>query len=177
MWIEIDERSRCWRRRLGWLQWSVLEDLALSARPEPEGWIAAVGVRGIARNLGMTKDTAAKALTALGAVGIVERVNGHIAHGRSRSGYRVNLPRGVAFQVSLQTEPGESKAPDPGTGNGHDEKKKRFSLGSENHDSSPSGVLSRSKNPSLGPQSSRKRRKHGPPGGAQGRLFALEGGQ
>jgi len=93
MGLEVDTASRPWRRRLGWLTWAVLEDVALSAYPDTDGWAAPVGARAVAQNLGMTKDTAAKALAALAAAGIVERVNVHARDAKVRSGYRINLPK------------------------------------------------------------------------------------
>ncbi len=93
MGLEVDTASRPWRRRLGWLTWAVLEDVALSAYPDTDGWAAPVGARAVAQSLGMTKDTAAKALAALAAAGIVERVNVHTRDAKVRSGYRINLPK------------------------------------------------------------------------------------
>jgi hypothetical protein len=114
--LEVDTASRLWRRRLGWLTWAVLEDVALSAYPDTDGWAAPVGARAVAQNLGMTKDTAAKALAALAAAGIVERVNVHARDAKVRSGYRINLPEGVSFKVSCHAD-----APaNPGDRGGHD---------------------------------------------------------
>lgn len=100
----------------GLAQLGVLEDVALSAHREGDGWVAPVGARAVAENLGMTKDTAAKALAALAAAGVVERVNVHTRDGKLRSGYRINLPEGVAFKVAPQADPEIS----PGDRGGHD---------------------------------------------------------
>ena len=55
--------SRHWRR-VGPLAWAALEHLALAARPDHQGWAAPLGVRDIATGIGVTKDTAARAVTA-----------------------------------------------------------------------------------------------------------------
>ena len=93
--LDIDARTRPWRRQLGALAWAALEDLALAAHPSDQGWVAPVGVRDIARGIGVTKDTAARAVTILSSAGLVvfERVEGH--NGRRRSGYRLRLPDGM----------------------------------------------------------------------------------
>ena len=97
MGLVIEVPSRPWRRRLGWLGWAVLEEVALSAHPDGDGWSAAVGVRAVAQNLGMTKDTAARALSVLVEAGLVERGRVRAIDGRIRSGYRIRLPEGAAF--------------------------------------------------------------------------------
>jgi hypothetical protein len=93
--LDIDARTRAWRRQLGALAWAALENLALAAHPSDQGWVAPVGVRDIARGIGVTKDTAARAVTILSSAGLVvfERVEGH--EGRRRSGYRLRLPDGM----------------------------------------------------------------------------------
>ena len=64
--LVIGTDSRHWRRRLGPLAWAALEPLALAAHPDHHGWAAPLGVRDIAAGIGVTKDTAARAVTALG---------------------------------------------------------------------------------------------------------------
>jgi hypothetical protein len=101
--LVIDTASRVWRRRLGALAWAALEELALTAHPSEHGWVAPVGVRDVATGIGTTKDTAARAVAALGAAGLVtlSRVEGH--DGRRRSGYRLQLPEGIELR-SCPTE-------------------------------------------------------------------------
>ena len=91
----VTAESRLWRRQWGALAWAALEELALSAHRDGKGWVAPVGVRHIARGIGTTKDTAARALAALGAAGVVvlERVEG--LDGGRRSGYRLHPPAGI----------------------------------------------------------------------------------
>jgi DNA-binding MarR family transcriptional regulator len=81
-----------WRRRLGPLAWVALEHLALSSQRTDQGWIAPVGVRDVAEGLGVTKDTAARAVAALGAAGLVILSRVETAEGRRRSGYLLHLP-------------------------------------------------------------------------------------
>jgi hypothetical protein len=90
--------SRVWRRRLGVVAWAALEELALAARRVPAGWVAPVGVRGVAAEIGVNKDTAARAVALLGAAGLLslQRVAGD--DGRRRSGYRLTPPPGVEMR-------------------------------------------------------------------------------
>jgi hypothetical protein len=94
--ILLDATSRNWRRRLGALPWAVLEELALAARQTGQGWTAPIGVRGIAATLGITKDTAARAISALHSAELVTAVRISARDGRSRTGYALNLPPGVS---------------------------------------------------------------------------------
>jgi hypothetical protein len=91
----ITSDSRAWRRQLGPLAWAALEHLALAAQPGEAGWAAPVGVRDVAGGLGVTKDTAARAVTALTAAGLVTLTRIETGDGRSRSGYRLHLPAGI----------------------------------------------------------------------------------
>ncbi len=97
--LVLTPASRAWRRRLGALAWAALEDLALAAHGSEQGWVAPVGVRAVASSIGVTKDTAARAIAALGAVEFVvlQRVEGR--DGRHRSGYRLRLPDGLELRT------------------------------------------------------------------------------
>ncbi|MDQ4145832.1 MAG: hypothetical protein M3198_19205 [Actinomycetota bacterium] len=54
--------SRAVKRAVGPTAWVILEDIALSARLDPEGRLVAdTNVRRIARNLGLSKNTVAEA--------------------------------------------------------------------------------------------------------------------
>ena len=96
--LRLNAESRIWRRRLGPLAWAVLEDLALTAHNTDQGWVAPIGVRDIAASIGVTKDTAARAVAALGTAGlaVLQRVEGR--DGRLRSGYRLQLPAGISLR-------------------------------------------------------------------------------
>ncbi len=70
----VAAESRHARRRLGTTAWAVLEDVALDAHLEDSGRLVAVTkVRRIALHLGISKDTAARALLRLAEAGLVER--------------------------------------------------------------------------------------------------------
>lgn len=84
--------SRPWRRRLGPLACVALEHLALSSHLTDQGWVAPMGVRGLATGIGVTKDTAARAVATLRAAGLVVLTRVEGPGGRRRSGYRLHLP-------------------------------------------------------------------------------------
>lgn len=96
--IILDPRSRSWRRRLGALPWAVFEELAHQARPGEGDWIAPIGVRDLGTALGVTKDTAARALAALRSARLVSPVRAHTTDGRSRPGYQLHLPDGITIR-------------------------------------------------------------------------------
>ena len=97
----VDARSAAWRRRLGPLGWAALEHLALASRLDDQGWAAPIGVRAIATSIGVTKDTAARAITILAAAGLVTRESVTTPAGHRRSGYRLQLPE----ELELRTRP------------------------------------------------------------------------
>ena len=103
--------SRAWRRQLGALAWAALEHLALAAQLDELGWAAPVGVRDVAAGLGVTKDTAARAVAALGAAGLVAFAQVETVEGQRQSGYRLTLPEGIR----LQQCPGDQDTPSPPT--------------------------------------------------------------
>lgn len=94
----IDQQSRECRQHLGAQAWVALEHLALAAKPEEGGWTAPVGVRDVAIGLGVTKDTAARAVRALIHARLVDPITTVGASGRKRRGYRINLPEGVSIR-------------------------------------------------------------------------------
>ncbi len=91
----VNAQSGVWRRRLGPLAWAALEDLALASHYTEQGWVAPVGVRDVASRVGVTKDTAARAVALLGAAGLVVLQRVPARDGQRRSGYRLQLPDGV----------------------------------------------------------------------------------
>lgn len=105
----VAAESRAWRRRLGALAWAALEHLALAAQPDEMGWAAPVGVRDVAAGLGVTKDTAARAVAALAAAGLVAFAQVETVEAQRRTGYRLNLPEGIR----LQQCPGDQDTPSP----------------------------------------------------------------
>jgi len=97
--VVVSGASRAWRRRLGAVAWAALEDLALAARRDHAGWVAPVGVRDVAAGIGINKDTAARAVAALGAAGLVTLTRVAGRDGVLRSGYRLHLPDGIELQL------------------------------------------------------------------------------
>ncbi len=128
----IDARSRVWRRQLGVLAWAALEDLALAAHPSDQGWVAPIGVRDIARSLGVAKDTAARAVHILSSARLVVFERGVAGRdGRPRSGYRLQLPNGV--QMLPRPKSDDTLAANTG-GGCPDREDKRCPDGQDNND-------------------------------------------
>jgi hypothetical protein len=96
--LTLGPASRTWRRRLGPLGWVVLEELAHQAQNTEQGWVAPVGVRDIGAAIGVTKDTAARAIAALRTARLVNPLRVTASNGRSRSGYLLNLPDGITIR-------------------------------------------------------------------------------
>ncbi len=68
------DEERALRRSLGPTAWAVLADLHLDPSPDgPGATVVATSARRVASHLGITKDTAARALRRLTAAGIVRR--------------------------------------------------------------------------------------------------------
>lgn len=81
------------------LAWAALEYLARAAQRDHRGWAAPLGVGDIATGIGVTKDTAARAVTALGAAGLVTLERLDPIDGRRRNGYRLPLPDGLQLRA------------------------------------------------------------------------------
>ena len=114
--ILLTQTSSTWRRRLGPMAWAVLEELALAARPTEQGWTTPVGVRYLGTVLGITKNTAARAITTLRSAGLVLSVRVEAEDGRHRTGYRLDLPDGITVRVcpsNQDTAPPEEAAACP----------------------------------------------------------------
>lgn len=97
--LVLSAASRPLRTRLGPLAWAALETLALCAEPLGDSWVAVRGVRAVAGELGVTKDTAGRALSELTAVGLIFRQRFAASDPARRSGYRLQLPAGVQLQM------------------------------------------------------------------------------
>ena len=87
------------RELKGPLAWAALEHLALAAQRDHQGWAAPLGVRDIATGIGVTKDTAARAVTVLRAAGLVTLEQVDPIDGRRRAGYRLHLPDGIQLRA------------------------------------------------------------------------------
>jgi hypothetical protein len=97
--IRLSAPSRHWRRRLGPLPWAALEELALCAQADEHGWVAVVGVRSIGAAVGVTKNTAARAVAALRSNHLVSPHRVKTPDGRSLSAYRIHLPDGITIRT------------------------------------------------------------------------------
>lgn len=86
------------RRAVGPVAWLVLEELALARAYTDDGWVARLSARILARRLGVDKDTAARALRRLAAVGVIDHLGqDHASGGRFAAGsYRLFLPDGLS---------------------------------------------------------------------------------
>ncbi len=68
----------------------------LAAHPVHQGWAAPLGARDVASAIGTTRDTAGRAVAALGAAGLVSLDRVTDPDGRRRSGYRLRSPGEIA---------------------------------------------------------------------------------
>lgn len=95
--LVLSAESHAHRRKLGALAWAALEEMALSAVADDNGWYMVGGVREIGASMGVTKDTAARAVAALASAGLVRRERLDDADSTRRSAYRLHLPCGVTL--------------------------------------------------------------------------------
>jgi DNA-binding transcriptional ArsR family regulator len=70
----IDESAHKLRRSLGPTAWMVLEEMLLRSSAASDGRVARVSVRAIAGSLGLSKDTAARAIRRLRETGVVTAI-------------------------------------------------------------------------------------------------------
>ena len=117
--------SRELRRELGPVAWAALADVIEDAAPDGAGRVVAVtSARRLAANLGVSKDTAARALGRLIGAGLLERVAvGRVGRGRfGTASYLVCVPQPTADPppASTPTRPSAPPAdPKPSVGCGH----------------------------------------------------------
>lgn len=92
-------------RAVGTTAWAVLADIALDAEADADGnLVAATNVRRIAGDLGISKDTAARALGRLVDAGLVVRHRRRGAGGEfARSLYELHLDPGDGITVAVPT--------------------------------------------------------------------------
>jgi DNA-binding transcriptional ArsR family regulator len=161
--LVVTAASRGARADLGPTAWAVLEDLALDGQSDPEGHlVAATNVRRIAIHLGISKDTAARALARLADAGLVVRsprrrsTNGAFVS----SAYVLRLSPGLGLTLTGSAPGPASRRPalldvnEPVPGSSED----------PHETSRDDGVASRS-----------RRRRRGALGGDQRTLFELSG--
>jgi hypothetical protein len=102
--LEIDTSSAAPRRELGAVAWSVLELLALVGEDVDGRWLATTNARDVASRLGIGKDRAAGALSALRQAGLL------VAHtSRDASSARFDVG---CYEVRLQRA-GDGNAYEP----------------------------------------------------------------
>lgn len=95
--VAVDDGAAATRRRLGPRSWFVLEEVVLRAEESPDGLLCCrLGARALANALGMSKDTAARALGVLIECGLAERRVDRDTDGRYRGArLLLHLPAGV----------------------------------------------------------------------------------
>ncbi len=93
--LVLSEQSRRLHRDLGALAWVAFEQLVLSASWRGDGWVALGGVRSLAEQMGIAKNTAARILASLVTAGLVTRERLEDPDPARRSGYRLRPPAGV----------------------------------------------------------------------------------
>ena len=93
------------RRELGPAVWSALEAIAAASVRDGEDDVARVGVRGLAEQMGVAKNTAARAVCALLEHGLIRRSQRRTASGRFERGlYVLALPHGTLVVVRSDGE-------------------------------------------------------------------------
>lgn len=98
--LHVGPASRQLRRALGAMAWAVLEEVVLDARPTGSDLVAQTNVRRLAASLGISKDTAARAVVRLSDAGLLTRQDAHRQSGRfMASTYVVRL--GEASGITL----------------------------------------------------------------------------
>ncbi len=108
----IDVASIEIRRRVGPTAWAVFEELALSSTGPRDACTASVSVRSLARRLGMSKDTVARALIRLRSAGLVSPQQARGTAGTFAVGsYRLHLPQSVAFDDATVVSAAPSRTP------------------------------------------------------------------
>lgn len=106
--VVVTTDARPFRRAVGVTAWAVLEELVLDAHVDEHGrLVAATNVRRLAVQLGISKDTAARALTRFARAGVVQRV---VAARGERgalptSSYCINLAHVAGVVVDADSAP------------------------------------------------------------------------
>jgi DNA-binding transcriptional ArsR family regulator len=111
--LVIDAASIELRRRLGPTAWAVFEELLLSSTGPTDRCTASVSVRSLASQLGLSKDTVARALGRLRRAGLVAACQARSTAGIFTTGsYRLTIPDTIAIttRTTRTTRPSSSHA-------------------------------------------------------------------
>jgi DNA-binding transcriptional ArsR family regulator len=101
--IVVSPHARELRRRLGPTAWAVLEELLSASHGDAGDCHSTATVRSLAADLGLSKDTVARALARLRAAGIVIAEQDRAPAGTFAAGrYRICVPDAIAL---VQPEP------------------------------------------------------------------------
>ena len=96
--IIVSPHARELRRRLGPTAWAVLEEVLSVSRGDADECHSTATVRSLAADLGLSKDTVARALARMSAAGIVVGEQDRAPAGTFAAGrYRIFIPDGIAL--------------------------------------------------------------------------------
>ena len=91
--LVLSSAAPAWRRSLAPLSWVVLESLAESSRERSGTTVSEKSVRALADELGLAKDTVARAIQRLQRAGLVSRIDARLCDGRFGHGcYVLDIP-------------------------------------------------------------------------------------
>ena len=92
------------RRALGPTAWVVFEELLLASTVTPDGPRASESVRSLAGELGLAKDTVARALNRLRRAGLVRTIQTRTSAGAFAAGsYLLMIPDSITIETAPQT--------------------------------------------------------------------------
>ena len=109
--VVVSPYARELRRRLGPTAWTVLEELVSASQGDADDCYSTATVRSLAADLGLSKDTVARALVRLRTAGIIAARQDRRPAGTFATGlYRISIPGAIEL---LQPEPPTTAATRP----------------------------------------------------------------